>query len=81
LSTAGDEEVDMIQGAHRSIFRTDAIRRYAQDQSKAVLPRFVCPRTFLCLWILLGLLFLAGSYVTWVARGLLSGADTVEHGR
>jgi hypothetical protein len=64
----------MIPGAHRSIFRTEAILRYAQNQSKAVLPRFVCPRTFLCLWILLGLLFLAGSYVTWVGRGLLWGS-------
>jgi hypothetical protein len=68
----------MIQGAHRSIFRRDAIRRYAQAQDKAVLPRFVCPRTFLCLWILLGLLFLAGSYVTWVAHGLLLGVHTVR---
>jgi len=71
----------MIPGVQRSIFRRDAIRRYAQAQGKAVLPRFVCPRTFLCLWMLLGLLFLAGSYVTWVARGLLLGAHTVERRR
>jgi hypothetical protein len=63
----------MIQHAHHSIFRREALRRYAQDQSKAALPRFVCPRTFLCLWILLGLLLLAGGYVTWVARGFLLG--------
>jgi hypothetical protein len=35
------------------------------------LPRFVCPRTFLYLWILLGLLLLAGGFVTWFARGPL----------
>jgi hypothetical protein len=48
----------------RPIFRADAVRRYIQSQQKAVLPRFICPRTFLCLWILLGLLFLAGGIVT-----------------
>lgn len=63
------EDVEVIQGTQRSIFRTDAIRRYAQDQSKAILPRFVCPRTFLYLWILLGLLLLVATYVVWVARG------------
>jgi hypothetical protein len=71
--------VDVIQGTHRSIFRTDAIRRYAQDQSKAILPRFVCPRTFLYLWILLGLLLLGATYVVWVARGPVLGHVMIEY--
>jgi hypothetical protein len=46
--------------AKRSIFRGDAVRRYAQSREQAVLPRFVSPPTFLCLWILLGLLAASG---------------------
>jgi hypothetical protein len=53
---------------HRPIFRADAVRRYIQSQHKTVLPRFICPRTFFYLWILLGLLFLAGSFVTSLVR-------------
>ena len=60
-----------MKGDHRSIFRADAVRRYVQSQQRAVLPRFVCPRTFLYLWILLGLLLLTGGLVTWFARGPL----------
>jgi hypothetical protein len=47
----------------RSIFRADAVRRYIQNQHKTVLPRLVCPHTFLYVWILLVLLFLAGGLV------------------
>jgi hypothetical protein len=60
-----------MTGSRRSIFRTEAVRRYIQNQREAVLPRFVCPSTFLYLWILLGLLLVAGCCVTWLARGLL----------
>jgi hypothetical protein len=35
-----------------------------QNLQKPVLQRFVYPRTFLYLWILLGLLFLAGGFVS-----------------
>ena len=45
----------------RRIFRTGAVRRYIQNHQKTVVPRLICPRTFLCLWILLGLLCLAGT--------------------
>jgi hypothetical protein len=53
-----------INAPHRPIFRTDAVRRYMQNQQKPVLPRFVYPRALLYLWILLGLLFLAGGFVS-----------------
>lgn len=57
----------------RSIFRARAVRRYAETQQKTVLPQFICPRAFLYLWILLGVLLLAGGLVTWLARGSLWG--------
>jgi len=47
----------------RPIFRTAAVRRYTQNHQKTTLPRFVCPRAFLYLWILLGFLFVAGILV------------------
>jgi hypothetical protein len=63
----------------RSIFRTEAVRRYFQDQQEAVLPQFLCPRTFLYLWIFLVLLLVAGCFVTWRARGLLLAPPAMEH--
>lgn len=60
-----------MQGSNRPIFRADAVKRYIEGQQTAVFPRLVCRRTFLYLWILLGLLVLAGSFVTWFARGPL----------
>jgi hypothetical protein len=51
----------------RSIFRADAARRYLQRQEEAILPRFISPHTFVCLWILAGLL-VAGGFVVWLAR-------------
>lgn len=60
------------------IFRADAVRRYLEGQHRAVLPRLVCPRTFLYLWILLALLLLAGGLMTWFASGpqLMGEANT-----
>ena len=51
----------------RSVFRTDALRRHAQDRDKSVLPRFVSPRTFLALW-LLGGIFVSAGFSAWFAR-------------
>jgi hypothetical protein len=48
------------------IFREDAVRHYAQGREAAVLPRFVSPPTFRCLWAMLALL-LAGGVVAWFA--------------
>jgi hypothetical protein len=50
-----------------SIFRADAVRRYTQSREESVLPRFVSPRTFTYLWILLGLLGISG-VVAWLTR-------------
>lgn len=63
---------------NRPIFRADAVRRYIEGQQRAVLPRFVCPRTFLYLWILLALLLLAGGLMTWFTHGplLMGEANT-----
>jgi hypothetical protein len=60
-----------MKSASRQIFRPDAVRRYIENQQKAVLPRCMGPHTFLYLWTLLGLLVLAGSLVTWLTRRIL----------
>ncbi len=62
----------------RRIFRPDAVRRYIENHQKTVLPRLICPRTFVLLWILLGFLCLAGILEAWHLVPLLSGqADGV----
>ena len=40
----------------RSIFRHEALWQSAQGTQRMVLPKLIQPRTFLCLWILIGLL-------------------------
>ena len=57
----------MVNTANRSIFRADAVRRHMQGRERSVLPRFISPRTFICLWVLLGL-FLASGLVAWLTR-------------
>jgi hypothetical protein len=47
------------------IFREDAVRHYLQGRDAAVLPRFVSPPTFRCLWAMLGLLVASG-VVAWL---------------
>jgi hypothetical protein len=42
--------------ANRSIFRKEAIEEYIHEQENKVLLKFVSPRLFLCLWVILGLL-------------------------
>jgi hypothetical protein len=56
----------------RPIFRAEAVRRYAQSQDRAVLPRTACPRTVFYLWALLGLLLLVGGLTSWTVRGSIS---------
>ena len=48
----------------RSVFRPDALRRYAQGRQETFLPRFVAPRVFRYFWILL-FLFLISGISTW----------------
>jgi len=50
-----------------SIFRASAVERYLQRQEEAVLPRFISPPTWICLWLLLGLL-MVGGIVVWSAK-------------
>jgi hypothetical protein len=50
-----------------SPYRSAAVRRYLESRERSVLPRFVSPRTALCLWILLGLL-VASMVVVWLAQ-------------
>src|SRR5688572_18712434 len=45
---------------NRPIFRAEAVEAYLQNQEQAVLPRFIAPRTFTYLWIVLTVLILSG---------------------
>lgn len=47
---------------NRPIFRTEAVDSYLQNQEQAVLPRFIAPRTFIYLWVLLAGLILSGGF-------------------
>ena len=51
----------------RSIFRTEAVEGYIAAREKSIWPRFIRPSVFLFLWILLGLLLVAGA-LTWLAQ-------------
>ncbi len=51
----------------RTLFRQEALRHFMEGREPSVLPRFIRPRTFACLWILLALTLLAGLLV-WTAK-------------
>ena len=53
--------------SERPIFRPSALHQYLQNKEAAVLPRYVTPRTFICLWLLSGLLVAAMS-VVWLVE-------------
>ena len=53
-----------MTGARRSAYRPEAVRRYMEGRERSVLPRFVSPRIFVCLWLLLGLL-VASAVLAW----------------
>ena len=46
--------------AGRSIFRSEALRHYQENQDKVVLPPLASPRVFVYLWILAGLTIVIG---------------------
>jgi len=48
-----------MRDRHDFIFRPDALQRYRESREGSALPRLVCPRLFLSLWIL------------WIALALL----------
>jgi hypothetical protein len=56
-----------MKDSHRSIFREDAVRRYLESKEKSILPRLVSPRTFIYLWLLLGLLVMS-SIIAWLTK-------------
>ncbi len=56
-----------MEDSKSSIFRAGAVERYLQKREEAVLPRFVSPPTWICLWLLLGLL-MVGGIVAWSAK-------------
>jgi len=59
-----------------SVFRYEAVRRYAQAQSKAVFPRVIRPRAFLYMWIALALLLAAAGFTGWRASERFIAAGT-----
>jgi hypothetical protein len=54
----------LATGAHRSVYRPEAVRRYTEGRERSALPRFVSPRIVACLWLLLVLL-IASAVLTW----------------
>lgn len=64
-----------IKAENCQIFRADAVRHYIQQQQKAEMPRFLCRRTFVYLWILLALLLIAGGVVIGLFHGSLFAAE------
>ena len=58
-----------MQASKQSIFRRDAVRRYAHRNDRVVLAHYPGPRTFLALWCVLGVL-LCSQLVVWLATGM-----------
>ena len=43
-----------------NIFRSQALQRYMNRHEKTVFPKLIAPRTFIYLWLIVGLLFIGG---------------------
>jgi hypothetical protein len=56
-----------MKDSQRPIFREDAVRRYLEGREKSILPRMISPRTFIYLWLLLGLLVMS-SLIAWLTK-------------
>jgi len=69
-----------MNSTNRSIFRSDAVQRYIEARQKAILPRFVRPRMFAFMWLLLGLL-LASGVTAWMTQVpiYVQGVGVVVH--
>jgi hypothetical protein len=66
---------------NRSIFRPEAVRRYAEAREQSVLPKFVSPRIVVVLWTIVVLLIFSGVTVWFTsmpvyASGLAIVVDT-----
>jgi hypothetical protein len=59
-----------VNPAIRPVFRQQALRYHAEGREMSVLPRFVHPRTFIWLWIMLAVLTIAGAAVWRALPGL-----------
>ncbi|HET8839889.1 MAG TPA: hypothetical protein VFN35_00420 [Ktedonobacteraceae bacterium] len=53
--------------ARRKLFRTQALKHYAKNRQKDILPGFVTPPVFLCLWFLV-LIIGAATFLAWQER-------------
>ena len=71
------EDIPMKDSNH-SIFRADAVQRYARGRQAPVFPHLVSPPAFMCLWVVLALL-LAGGLAAWFFKVPIrvSGTATV----
>ena len=49
----------------RSIFRSEALQHYIQNQEKVVLPRLASPRVFVYLWIVALVLLVVGAIIAF----------------
>jgi hypothetical protein len=54
-----------MRATQRSIFRSEALQHYIQNQEKVVLPRLISPRIFVYLWILALTLMVAGAIIAF----------------
>ncbi len=52
-----------MKQTNRSIFRKEAVEKYLHEQEDQVLPKFLSPRLFLCLWVIFGLFFGLGVWL------------------
>jgi hypothetical protein len=68
-------EIYNTNGAHRRIFRSEAVERYCRNYEASVIPRLARPRTFAVLWALLALILLIGSIMTRSILQRLSPSD------
>lgn len=61
----------------RQIFRASALKRYAQAHDKPVLPRFISPPIFFCLWLLVCVLLAGGALVMAVRVPVYAAGSAV----
>ena len=67
---------------NRSIFRKEAVEKYIHEQENQVLPKFISPRLFLCLWVIFGLFSGLGDWLCFAeepmfvsGRGMIVDQD------
>jgi hypothetical protein len=60
LNTHDAPTSDNPRSPKQSIFRAQALQHYIENQEKVVLPNLVSPRAFLVLWVVAGLVMIAG---------------------